>query len=167
MEWWLALAALVVGVLAGFYLATTSDRNKRRADTLQDKLDSVSTELDDYRNRVTKHFVRTAELVDALAANSREIYNHLADGSQNLCDTDAVKLKHDAQSQKLSYSDDASVVVTDNTLNTSVTKSKSSRSENTTPHPEEGWFEILPETDEKNSKAEEKSNKKKVEEPAL
>ena len=97
MEWWYAVAALIIGAGAGFFIGRGGDRVRKRADELQLELDSVNNELSEYRGRVTRHFSRTAELVDALAANSREIYNHLAEGSEQLCDTSAVRMKQDTR----------------------------------------------------------------------
>ncbi len=169
MEWVLALTTLVLGLMAGFFLASTGDRNKRRADSLQEQLDNVSAELDEYRNQVTRHFVRTAELVDALAANSREIYNHLAEGSHNLCDADVIKLDQSTSAKIAPESDAASVVVTDTPLHTVKTDAVNEQSTETaaTTQPDEGWYEILPESDVDDSSAPKRAAKKKEEEPVV
>jgi len=137
MEWWPVLAALIIGVVGGFVIAHSGDRNKKRADALQTELESVNTELDEYRNRVTQHFSRTAELVDALAANSREIYNHLAEGSQRLCDSDAIKIQQEKTQPLTQQVKKTSEILDD------------SGAEAITDKPDEGWYEILPETDER------------------
>jgi uncharacterized membrane-anchored protein YhcB (DUF1043 family) len=139
MEWWYALTTLLIGAIGGFVIARAGDRNKRRAEALQGELDMVNLELNDYRGRVNQHFARTAELVDALAANSREIYNHLAEGSQSLCDPNAIKIKQAPAAPSLSkQADDATVVMAGVTAADSVADK-----------PDEGWYEILPETDER------------------
>jgi len=138
MEWWLALTTLIIGAAGGYFIARSSDRNKKRADVLQGELDVVNSELNDYRGRVSQHFSRTAELVDALAANSREIYNHLAEGSQNLCGPDAVMIRRDGSTQLPAQSDplpDAAVSDTE----TAPAAEK----------PDEGWYEILPEVEDR------------------
>lgn len=171
MEWVLALTTLVLGLMAGFFLASSSDRNKRRADELQDQLDSVSAELDEYRGQVTKHFVRTAELVDALAANSREIYNHLAEGSQSLCDANAIKLSQTEQPKLQPDSEStsqaaASVVVTDTRLNITKEHEAEKQQPEAVAQPDEGWYEIMPETEDADSPVHKKADKKKEAEPA-
>jgi len=143
MEWWFAVTGLVIGAGAGFFVGRGGDRARKRADELQLELDSVNNELNEYRGHVTRHFSRTAELVDALAANSREIYNHLAAGSEQLCDPGAVRMKQDKR--EVLQADTPVVESADN----------SDAVETTAAKPEEGWYEIMPESDER-----------KIEEPA-
>jgi len=156
---WLPLATLVIGIVGGVFLARSGDSNRRKAVDLQQQLDAANTELSDYRTRVSRHFSRTAELVDALAENSREIYNHLAEGSEKLCDVDVVKLgQFDVKpslTTKSEPSPQAETVIP---------------GEETTPtKPDDGWYEIMPETDEQRNEVEkpEKPEKRKAEEPAV
>ena len=88
MEWMFAVAGVAAGLLIGIWLGRASSSAKQ----LGEELKQTKDELDAYRGKVTQHFVRTAELVDVLAANSRDIYQHLASGSQELCNSDAVRL---------------------------------------------------------------------------
>jgi uncharacterized membrane-anchored protein YhcB (DUF1043 family) len=154
MNWWYILIAVVVGVVGGFFIARSGDNNRRKANDLQEQLNAATTELDDYRERVSRHFARTAELVDALAANSREIYNHLAEGSERLCDSDAVKLgQRDDDRPSLSAAGSSRPAA--NREQDRISPAK----------PDDGWYEILPESEEQgNSK---KTAKDKVEEPVL
>jgi len=144
MEWWFAVAALAIGAGAGFFIGRGGDRVRKRADELQLELDSVNNELNEYRGNVTRHFSRTAELVDALAANSREIYNHLATGSEQLCDPGAVRMKQDKREAL-----QANTPVVESAEQIDSTETFAAK-------PEEGWYEIMPESDER-----------KVKEPAL
>jgi hypothetical protein len=138
MEWWLALAALIIGVTAGFIFGRIGDASRKRAETLQNELDSVNVELNEYRGRVTRHFTRTAELVDALAANSREIYNHLAEGSQKLCDANTKKIDQETTGSLPTQATEDTVV-----------KDSHIKPDAAVEKPDEGWYEILPETDER------------------
>lgn len=52
------------------------------------KLDAVQAELDDYRKRVSEHFGETATRFHDLGRQYRELYEHMAAGSQDLCDVD-------------------------------------------------------------------------------
>ena len=160
MGWWLPLTTLIIGIVGGFFIARSNDSNRRKAADLQEQLNVVNTELKDYRDRVTSHFARTAELVDALAANSREIYRHLAEGSENLCDGDAVKLKRFDDTpylagQTRTQTHSAPETVTESNEDISMVK------------PDDGWYEILPEADEPRNDSNPESAKRKVEEPAL
>ncbi|MFQ5643593.1 MAG: YhcB family protein [Thiogranum sp.] len=59
--------------------------NRRRAIELQEKLDQLQQELDDYRDQVGQHFRKTSELVQAMTDSYRNVYEHLARGSEVLC----------------------------------------------------------------------------------
>lgn len=160
MAWWLPLTTLVIGIIGGFFIARGSDSNRRKAADLQQQLDVVNTELNDYRNRVTRHFARTAELVDALAENSREIYKHLAQGSENLCDGDTVKLKR--------FDDRPSLAGQTQTQTPPAPDQAAESGEDISlVKPDDGWYEILPETDEPRNDVSSRTEKRKVEEPAL
>ena len=160
MGWWLPLTTLLIGIIGGFFIARGSDSERRKAADLQEQLDLVNTELGDYRNRVTSHFARTAELVDALAANSREIYKHLARGSENLCDGEAVKLKR--------FDDTLSLGGQVETQTPSTPRSATEAGEDISlVKPDDGWYEIMPETDEPRKDDSNKTEKRKAEEPAL
>jgi uncharacterized membrane-anchored protein YhcB (DUF1043 family) len=88
MEWLYAVVGVIAGLLIGMWLGRISSSAKQ----LGEELKQTKEELDAYRGKVTQHFSRTAELVEILAANSRDIYRHLASGSQELCNSDAIRL---------------------------------------------------------------------------
>jgi len=88
MEWLYTLEGVVAGLLIGALLGRAGSSAKQ----IGDELKQTKQELDAYRGKVTQHFARTAELVEILASNSQDIYRHLATGSQELCDTDAIRL---------------------------------------------------------------------------
>lgn len=88
MEWLYAVVSMVIGLGIGAVLGRAGSSAKQ----LSDELERTKAELTTYRGKVTQHFARTAELVEILASNSRDIYRHLATGSQELCDTDAIRL---------------------------------------------------------------------------
>jgi uncharacterized membrane-anchored protein YhcB (DUF1043 family) len=88
MEWLYAVVGVISGLLIGMWVGRISSSAKQ----LGEELKQTKEELDAYRDKVTQHFSRTAELVEILAANSRDIYRHLASGSQELCNSDTIRL---------------------------------------------------------------------------
>lgn len=62
--------------------------NRRRAEESA-KRDAVQAELDDYRKRVSEHFSETATRFHDLGRQYRELYEHMAMGSQELCKVEA------------------------------------------------------------------------------
>ena len=68
---------LLIGVGIGFLLGR---RDTTRADDIQ-------AELDTYRRDVTEHFGRTAAHFQAIGAEYRKLYDHMASGEAALCDT--------------------------------------------------------------------------------
>ena len=79
----LGIGLLVLGVGIGFYLA----RLGQSVDNA--KLEEVETEFDDYRQQVTEHFGKTAEQIHTIGQQYRDLYEHLAAGSETLCRLDA------------------------------------------------------------------------------
>jgi uncharacterized membrane-anchored protein YhcB (DUF1043 family) len=48
------------------------------------KLASVSAELEEYREELVSHFARSAELLDNMADDYRQLYQHMAKSSSSL-----------------------------------------------------------------------------------
>ena len=68
----------------GLCLFTLRYRNSKRLKDLQDKLDAKTEELEVYREDVSDHFLRTAELVDNLTQSYKAVYDHLEGGAYQL-----------------------------------------------------------------------------------
>ena len=83
----LSLGLLAGGVAIGFYLARLGQSAE------QAKLDEVKSELDTYREQVTEHFAETATRFTAIGQQYRELYDHLATGSEALCLADKIEGK--------------------------------------------------------------------------
>jgi len=83
--WAVGLIAFASGIVVGGIVAMLLTGNNRRAEQLQQELDRLQNELDDYRGQVSRHFMRTSELVQQMTQSYREVYEHLASGSQQLC----------------------------------------------------------------------------------
>ena len=85
---WMGVAALgsfLIGVLVGIGVRRPGQETARRVQELESELHQSKEELARYRNQVTQHFVQTADLLQAMTANYRAVYEHLANGAQHLC----------------------------------------------------------------------------------
>ena len=84
-----AAAVFVLGLLAGALLARLVLPSRRKLRQLVMELDAARSEHQVYRSEVSHHFEKTSELVAALTASYKAVYDHLADGAQNLCSENA------------------------------------------------------------------------------
>lgn len=74
---------LVCG-MAGLYLAS-GNKQRQRVRQLETELEGVQKEFNGYREQVGQHFQKTSDLVQKMTASYRDVYEHLASGSQALC----------------------------------------------------------------------------------
>jgi len=51
---------------------------------MQNEIDKSKAELEEYRQELVGHFARSAELLDNMATDYRQLYQHMAKGSNNL-----------------------------------------------------------------------------------
>ena len=93
---WLILASmLAVGMLIGFFIGRSKgDTSAPRVQELEETLTKANEEMQSYRTQVTQHFEKTANLFNQLTSDYRDVYEHLASSSEQLCGGDqTVKLK--------------------------------------------------------------------------
>jgi uncharacterized membrane-anchored protein YhcB (DUF1043 family) len=76
------ISVSIIAFLIGYFVNTGSDDNNR----LEKELEESRKELKNYRTEVSGHFQATANKVNALTENYRDVYEHLARGAQSLCD---------------------------------------------------------------------------------
>lgn len=81
--WLAALVGLIGGIGLGYlvFYALHGRRSDGRSAA------QVQEELDAYREEVQQHFTRTSDLFQHMTTQYRELYDHLAQGAQSLCDT--------------------------------------------------------------------------------
>lgn len=84
MTWEYALIGLVVGIVIGAVAMRFGNRKLRQQQVLQNELDKSKTELEEYRQELVGHFARSAELLDNMARDYRQLYQHMAKSSNNL-----------------------------------------------------------------------------------
>lgn len=78
----LLVIGVLIGALLGAFFYHLFDRSKSGGRTVDD----VQREMDDYKEEVGKHFAVTSELFKDMTEKYRDVYNHLASGSQALCE---------------------------------------------------------------------------------
>lgn len=79
---WLALVA--VGLALGFAIGRLWPSRKTKLAELEQERDQAHKELGNYREEVSAHFERTAELFDKVTADYRSLYEHLALSARQL-----------------------------------------------------------------------------------
>lgn len=84
MTWEYALIGLVGGLIIGALAMRFGNRKLRQQQVLQHELEKSKAELDEYRQELVSHFARSAELLDNMATDYRQLYQHMAKSSNNL-----------------------------------------------------------------------------------
>jgi uncharacterized membrane-anchored protein YhcB (DUF1043 family) len=84
MTWEYALIGLVVGIIIGAVAMRFGNRKLRQQQALQFELEKNKAELEEYREELVSHFARSAELLDNMAHDYRQLYQHMAKSSNNL-----------------------------------------------------------------------------------
>ncbi|ELY2739850.1 Z-ring associated protein ZapG [Cronobacter turicensis] len=84
MTWEYALIGLVAGIIIGAVAMRFGNRKLRQQQALQYELEKNKAELDDYREELVSHFARSAELLDNMADDYRQLYQHMAKSSSSL-----------------------------------------------------------------------------------
>lgn len=122
MELWMAVlgaALLVGGVVVGAFYGRYHAGGARKAEDLQQQLDESKDKFEEYQQDVNQHFRTTAELVNAMTASYRAVYEHLAASSAKLCPNEPTMLRLAEPTEKLlKYADPAQVPSVDVVNNT-------------------------------------------------
>lgn len=84
MTWEYGLIGLVIGIIVGAVAMRFGNKKLREQRTMQYELEKSKAELADYREELTNHFARSAELLDNMARDYRQLYQHMAKGSNDL-----------------------------------------------------------------------------------
>lgn len=84
MTWEYALIGLVVGMIIGAVAMRFGNRKLRQQQTLQNELGKRKAELEEYREELTGHFALSAELLDRMADDYRQLYQHMSKSSNSL-----------------------------------------------------------------------------------
>ncbi len=85
--WAVGLISFVLGLAIGAAVGFVSRKRGGRVHALEQELSTLRQQFDDYRQEVSHHFRTTSELVQKMSNSYREVYTHLASGSEALCQT--------------------------------------------------------------------------------
>ncbi len=83
----IAVACLAAGGIIGLLVGRAGSDAQQRNE-LQNELNSARLELEEYKENVSDHFTRTAELVNNLTRSYSDVHQHLAAGAEGLCNND-------------------------------------------------------------------------------
>lgn len=120
MELWMAVlgaALLVGGLVIGVFYGRYHGSVAKKAEGLQQQLDESKNKLEEYQQDVNLHFRTTAELVNAMTASYRAVYEHLAASSAKLCPNEPSMLQLAEPTEKLlkyAAPTDSALVAADN-----------------------------------------------------
>ena len=114
-----AIFCLILGVVCGMLFGRATNAPLQEAQELKDSLNQVQSEFDTYKADVTQHFTKTAELVNSMTDNYRNVHTHLAGGAQTLCNG---ALQLESMNQKDALEAQAEAVVEETTATEEVTE---------------------------------------------
>lgn len=83
--WAAGLIAFAFGIAFGVGIGYILFGSTKRTKELRAEMEALQQQFDDYRSQVGTHFLRTSELVQKMTDSYRDVYEHLASGSQALC----------------------------------------------------------------------------------
>lgn len=83
--WWVvALVAVIITGVIGFFIGRQTASSKERIDELEEALNREKAALSDYRDKVDAHFDKTAGLFVSMAGSYKDLFEHLSSGYENL-----------------------------------------------------------------------------------
>jgi len=89
MLWLIGIGSLAIGVCVGVIAASRlRNTTPARITALEESLQELTTQHQKYRENVGEHFSMTAELIQHMTESYRDVYQHLANGAQELCSGD-------------------------------------------------------------------------------
>lgn len=84
MSWLFYLIMFAAGSFAGYALAKSRNPDTRVRE-LEEHLTALQRKYEHYQDSVTSHFVSTAQMINTLSNNYREVHDHLQRGAETLC----------------------------------------------------------------------------------
>lgn len=76
----ICVASLVIGFLVG----RMTHKNAKNADSLRKELDKTKSELASYKQEMVAHFSNSADILDKMARDYRQLYDYMAKSSAHI-----------------------------------------------------------------------------------
>jgi uncharacterized membrane-anchored protein YhcB (DUF1043 family) len=89
------VGVFAVGMVWGFIIGRSKNSQQQRTQELESELVDMRTQMSEYKQQVSKHFTDTADVVNAMTANYRALYDQLITGAQDLCGDQIARNKLD------------------------------------------------------------------------
>ncbi len=83
--WFIAIGCLAVGIVIGTAFTRQLGTDAARVKELEEKIANIMESHEEYRESVSEHFNVTSDLINQMTSKYREVYEHLANGAQDLC----------------------------------------------------------------------------------
>ena len=99
--WLIALVAFATGIGVGIIFYRFKYSDDARAQKLQEELEQVTQDFENYKIGVTDHFSKTSELVNNLTEDYVKVYKHLAEGAEGLTDVQITPQLNSPQSSPM------------------------------------------------------------------
>ncbi len=96
MDPWMAIVLVAlfgIGLGCGIFMGRNKDDSGDKIKQLQGDLEQAKVDMDAYRKQVGEHFGQTAELFNKMTSDYRDLYQHLAGGAQQLCDSSVPQIR--------------------------------------------------------------------------
>lgn len=85
MIWLSGLLCVLVGIVLGALLYKFFRSDETRVRQLEEQLQTLSDEYENYKKDVHAHFGDSAQLLNRLTESYKDVYQHLAQGARTLC----------------------------------------------------------------------------------
>ncbi|MES2625563.1 MAG: DUF1043 family protein [Pseudomonadota bacterium] len=85
MIWLVGICCFFGGAALGAVLFKIFRSDEVRIDALEQQLQSLTNEHENYKNNVHAHFSSSAQLLNRLTESYKDVYVHMADGARSLC----------------------------------------------------------------------------------
>lgn len=92
MGWVLAIAAVILAAVIGFFVGRRSGSSKERIEELETEVTRQKEEISIYKQEVESHFDKTATLFVSMAGSYKDLFEHLSSGYEKLSEGSAREL---------------------------------------------------------------------------